>query len=209
MPNFNFNKIIKTLIITDFLVYSGWGLVMPVFAVFILGSIKGGDAQVAGTAAGIYWVVKSLIQIPIGKFLDRNHGEKDDYWFMVSGTFFASLTPLVLVFASEAWHIYGVQVFYAICMAMVIPSWGGIFTRNADKGREAETWGFESSLLGIGMGVAGILGGFMVKALGFTPLFIAVSVFGILGSLLLLIIRKDISPKGGEVLPIKKIDHVM
>lgn len=207
MPTFSFNRIVKTLIITDFIIYSGWGLVMPVFAVFLLNSIRGGDAQVAGTAAGIYWVMKSLIQIPIGKFLDRNHGEKDDYWFMVLGTFLASFTPLILIFASEPWHIYGLQIYYAFSMAMVIPSWGGIFMRHADKGREAETWGFESSLLGLGMGVAGIAGGFIAKALGFTPLFIAVSMMGVLGSILLLLIKKDILPKRGGVAPIRKAEH--
>jgi MFS family permease len=209
MPSFTFNKIIKTLIITDFVVYSGWGLLAPVFAVFILDSIEGGNAQVAGTAAGIYWVTKSLIQIPIGKFLDRNRGEKDDYWFMVIGSFFASLTPLFFIFAAQPWHIYGLEVFYAICMAMVIPSWGGIFMRHADKGREAETWGFESSLLGIGMGVAGVLGGFIANTVGFTLLFVAVSAFGILGSLLMLVIKKDILPTIGKVAPIRKADHAM
>ena len=145
IPTFNFNKIIRTLIITDFFIYSGWGLIMPVLAVFIIDSIEGGDAGVVGMAIGIYWVAKSILQIPIGKYLDRNHGEKDDYWFMVIGTFLASLTPLLFLVSSEPWHIYGLQIVHALGMAMAIPPWGGIFTRHIDKGREAETWGLESS----------------------------------------------------------------
>ncbi len=209
MPSFNFNKIMKTLIITDMIVYSSWGLVAPIFAVFILDSIKGGDASVVGIATGIYWVTKSILQVPLGRYLDRNHGEKDDYWFMVIGTFIASLIPLGFLVSSEPWHIYAFQFIYSIAMAMVIPPWGGIFTRHIDKGREAETWGFESSALGLGVGIAGIIGGFVAKSIGFAPLFILVSVFGILGSFLLLTIKKDILAKGGKVLPIKKIDHVI
>ena len=42
------------------------------------------------------------------------------------------------------------------------------------------------------MGIAGIIGGFVAKSIGFTYLFVIVSVFGLLGSALLLVIRKDI-----------------
>ena len=81
--------------------------------------------------------------------------------------------------------------------------------RHVDKGREAETWGFESSLLGIGMGAAGILGGFIANTIGFSILFVFVSALGIFGSFLLLIIRKDILPNKGKVAPIRKADHAM
>jgi len=165
---------------------------MPVLAVFIIDKINGGDVGVAGMAVGIYWVAKSLFQVPVGKLLDKIQGEKDDYWFMVIGTFIASLTPLIFIISSEPWHIYGLQVLHALGMAMVVPAWAGIFTRHIDKGREAETWGFESSLLGLGVGVAGIAGGFVAKTIGFTPLFIGVSAFGILGTLLLLLIKKNV-----------------
>jgi len=192
MPTFNFNKIIKLLIISDFFVYSSWGLIMPVLAVFIVGNIKGGDVSVAGMAVGIYWVAKSLFQVPIGKLLDKIQGEKDDYWFMIAGTFIASLTPLIFLISTEPWHIYGLQVLHAFGMAMVVPAWAGIFTRHIDRGREAETWGFESSLLGLGVGGAGIAGGFIAKLVGFAPLFIGISAFGLLGVLLLLLVKKDI-----------------
>lgn len=196
------NKIIRILILSDFLIYSSWGLITPIIAVFINDSIKGGDVGVAGTAAGIYWITKSILQVPIGKYLDRNTGkknaEKDDYWFMIIGTFIASLTPLMFLISSEPWHIYGLEVIYGAAMAMVIPPWGGIFVRHIDKGREAETFALESSTLGIGVGVAGIVGGAIAKFVGFTPLFIGVSVFGILGTLLLLAIKKDILPRERE-----------
>jgi len=181
---------------------------MPVLAVFIIDSIEGGDAGVVGMAIGIYWVAKSLFQIPIGKYLDRNHGEKDDYWFMIVGTFIASLTPLAFLVSTEPWHIYSLQVVHAFGMAMAIPSWGGIFIRHMDRGREAETYSLESSALGMGIGVAGIIGGFVAKTIGFTYLFIGVSVFGIVGSFLLLLIKKDILPQESGIKHIKHVRHM-
>ena len=89
------NKVIKILVLSDLATLFGWGLVSPILAIFIIGQIQGGDARVAGMAVGIYWLVKSALQVPISRYLDRNHGEKDDYYFLIIGTFLASLSPFV------------------------------------------------------------------------------------------------------------------
>jgi hypothetical protein len=80
------NRIIKTLVFSDLMLNLGWGLLSPIFAIFILGNVAGNNpiraAEVAGLAALFYWIPKSFFEIPIGIFLDKNHGEKDDFWFM-------------------------------------------------------------------------------------------------------------------------------
>jgi len=197
------NKVIKVLVFSDLVLLFGWGLIAPILAVFVVQNIKGGDVKVAGIAIGIYWLVKSVIQIPVAYYLDKNHGEKDDYYALVLGTILASFTPIGFIFASLPWHIYVLQVFYALTMTMVVPSWGGIFVRHVEKRKEAFCWGLESSAIGIGAGIAGILGGIIANIFGFIPLFIGVSVFGITAALLLLLIRKNLLPKK-RVFPVPK-----
>ncbi len=191
------NKIIKTLIISDLFLNLGWGLLSPVFAIFILEKIadKGPlqAAEIAGLAALFYWIPKSLFEIPIGIYLDKNHGEKDDFWSMVIGMFIISLVPIGYIFSSVPWHIYLLQTIYAVGMAMTLPSWLAIFTRHIDKGKEAFEWGMETSSIGVGAGIAGGLSGILAATLGFNTLFIFVSVFTIFSTSLLLIIRNDIS----------------
>lgn len=189
------NKVIKILVFSDLVLFFGWGLIAPILAVFVVQNIKGGDVKVAGIAIGIYWLVKSVVQIPIAYYLDKNHGEKDDYYALVLGITLASFIPIGFIFVSLPWHMYVLQGFYALTMAMVIPSWCGIFTRHIKKGKEAFSWSLDSSALGIGTGIAGILGGIIAKIFGFIPLFVGVSVFGITAALLLLLIRKDLLPK--------------
>ncbi len=199
---FRFNKVIQLFILSDLLIASAWGFIGPVFAVFLLESIHGGSASVAGIAAGIYWIAKSIVQIPIGKYLDRNHGEKDDYWFMVIGLFVSSFVPLGFLVSSQPWHIYVLNFAHAICMAAVVPPWGGIFTRHMDKGKEAESWSFESSAIGLGAGIAGVVGGLVAASIGFAPLFIGVSVLSFVGTLLLLFVKKNIVPHDGKTVPL-------
>lgn len=197
------NRTIKILVTSDFILNYGWGLLGPVFALFIAQRITGGNInqalQVAGLAAFFYWIPKSFLQIPIGKYLDRNHGEKDDFLFMVVGTFLAGIVPIVFLVATLPWHIYSAQIIHAFAMSLVVPSWMAIFTRHIDKGKEALEWGLESTSIGIGAGIAAAFGGTVASIFGFNLVFICASVFTIVSAFLLILVRKDISPK--EQLP--------
>jgi len=133
------------------------------------------------------------LQVPIGHYLDKTKGEKDDFWFMTIGTFIAGFIPLGYLISTQAWHIYALQMIYAVGMAMVFPPWLAIFTRHIDKGKEALEWGIESTFLGVGAGIAGGVGGVLASIFGFPSVFIIVSVLTFFSAFLLLFIRNDVS----------------
>ncbi len=192
------NKVIKILMVSDFFLNSAWGFLSPIFAIFIVQRITGGDtaqaAKVAGFAALFYWITKSFLQIPIGRYLDKNHGEKDDFMFMFLGVLIASLVPLGFMTASASWHIYVFESIHAVAMAMMIPSWYAIFGRHIDKGREAFEWGLDSTVLGAGVGIMGALGGIVSALFGFNVIFIAAWFLNFVSAFVILFIRKEISP---------------
>ena len=189
---FKFNKIIRYLVLSDLVFYAGWGLITPIFAIFIVNNIQGGTILIAGIASSIYWVLKSVLRVPIGVFLDSHKGEKDDYFFLVFGLLIAALVPFGYIFSKLPWHIYALQAIYAIGMAMSVSGWAAIFTRHIDKGKESTEWGLDSASYGIGMGVAALAGGLAVTKFGFNPVFIAVGIMGLIGVVLLLSIRNNI-----------------
>jgi MFS family permease len=196
------NKVIKTLVISDLFLNLGWGLLSPVFAIFILERISNNGAlqaaEIAGLAALFYWIPKSFFEIPIAIYLDKKHGERDDFWSMFIGMSIISLIPIGYTFSSAPWHIYILQVIYAAGMAMALPSWLAIFTRHIDKGKEAFEWGLETAAIGTGAGIAGGLSGVLVAILGFKILFIFVSLFTLFSALLLLLIRNHVFSRDGH-----------
>src|SRR3989344_3159484 len=206
------NKIVKMLIVSDFFLNSGWGLMGPIFAIFIVKNIAVGNiaeaAKIAGFSALCFWITKSLLQIPIGRYLDKNHGERDDFWFMVLGTFMMALVPIGYLLSTQPWHIYGLQIFYAIAAALNFPSWSAIFTRHIDRGKEAVEWGAHSTVSGLGVGIAGGIGGIAVASFGFTSVFIFVSMFSVLAGCLLLTLNQDISFKNKKVLRTPVARHI-
>lgn len=205
MAKFSLNKVARTLIQADLVFLSAFGLIAPIFAVFIIEQINGGNVKVVGFAAAIYWILKAILQIPIGKFLDKHRGEKDDVSFLVLGYVLAAIVPLGYIFSFLPWHIYLLQAVYSIGMAMAIPAWAAIFTRHIDKGKEAFEWSLESSGFSLGIGITGAIGGILVAKFGFNTVFIIVSVFALIGALLPLLIYKDVASRGDHHIRFSKI----
>ncbi|PIR01592.1 MAG: hypothetical protein CO031_01985 [Candidatus Nealsonbacteria bacterium CG_4_9_14_0_2_um_filter_37_38] len=192
MLGIKINRIVKYLVLSDLVFWAGWGLVTPVFAIFIIEKIEGGSAFVAGMSAAIYWILMSFLRIPIGIFLDTCPGERDDYWFLTVGLFIAALVPFGFIFASTPLHIYLLQAVHAVGIAMSLSGWSAIFTRHIDKGQEATEWGIDATSVGFGTGISGAIGGWAVTQFGFNPVFIAVGILGLIGAALLFCIRNNI-----------------
>lgn len=189
------NKVIRILILSDAVLLTGMGFVAPIFAIFIANNIQGGDVRVAGFAAATYWIVLSAVLIPFGKYLDKNHGEKDDLWFIVIGNTLAALAVFGYIFAKFPWHVYLLQAIYGIGMAMNIPGYTAIFTRHIDKGKEASSWSVRATFVGMGAGIAGSLGGIVAYRFGFKTLFLGIGVILLLSALLPLLIQKELKLK--------------
>lgn len=191
--NLKLNKIIRYLVYSDLVFYTGWGLISPIFAIFLLNSIQGGTALVVGLSAGINLVVRSLLRIPFGVYADKN--QKVSYHFMLWGLLIAAFVPLGYLYSTSPVHIYILQAILGAALAMSTSGWTTLFSRHMDKGKESTEWGVDAVAVGIGPGIAGVIGGAAVTYFGFPSVFIIVTLVGVLGVLLLLAIKKDILKK--------------
>ena len=188
------NKVIKNLILSDIFLLTGLGFVAPIFAIFLSEHIKGGNVEVAGFAAAAYWIVHSLTMIPIGKFLDKNHGEKDDLWFIILGNILAAFAVFGYFFAEYPRHIYFLQGLYGLGMAMNMAGYTAIFTRHIDKQKESYEWSVRGACVGMGGGVAGAVGGWVAYHFGFEFLFTGIIVFILISAVLPIFILKEMKP---------------
>ncbi|MDP3974916.1 MAG: MFS transporter [Candidatus Jorgensenbacteria bacterium] len=200
----NINRVVRTLVTVDFFYNGAFGSFAPVFAIFVIGEIEGGSAIVAGLATTTYWVVKSLVQLPIARFLDVTDGERDDFWALFCGYFAAALVPFGYLFATMPWHVYVLQGFLGFSMAFAVPGWYAIFTRHVDKWRIGFEWSLQSVFaVGIAYAIAAAVGGFVVEEFGFRALFVGAGVVGIFAALLLLPLRHHVFPndQGENAIP--------
>lgn len=203
----NINKAIKILVAVDFFYNSAFASFAPVFAIFVTSKIQGGSASVVGFAIAMFWLVKSIVQLPIARFLDRTDGERDDFWAMFFGYFLSGLVPLGYLFVSQPWHLYILQGFFGFLMAWAAPAWYGIFTRHVDKWRVSFEWSMESVFaLGLATAGAAALGGYAVDRFGFDVLFLTAAFISFTASFGLLFLKKHLSRRiaGEKIMPEKR-----
>lgn len=179
------NAVIRFLIISDTVIMGAVGLLGPVFALFIEDFIEGGNAAVAGIAAGIFLLAKSILQIPIAHFIDRIRGERDDFLILFIFTILTALTPLLYLIIETPLQLYIVQFIAGLFTAFTFPTYMALFTRHVDKEKEGTEWGIYFTLTDITSAVFAALGGYIATVQGFPTLIIVVVIISILGALLL------------------------
>lgn len=175
------NKVIRVLVLGDVMFFSAFGLIGPIFAVFITNQIAGATIATAGFAATINLLTRSLAQMPVARYIDRHKGEKDDFMFMVLGSMLISVVPFIYLFIETSIHLYLAQVILGVGGALSNPGWYAIFTRHIDKEKEGTEWTLEN--IGVGLAAAGAaaIGGVLAQRLGFHNLFLIVGILSLIG----------------------------
>jgi len=188
-------RIVKYLVLSDLFLLLGWGFIEPIFSVFIVQRIAGATLVTVGMAAALYWILKSLIQMPVANYLDRTPGEKDDFTALLGGLLLAGFSAIAFSWVSKPWELYVVQVVHAVAFALYVPSWSSIFSRHLDRDRVSFDWSLDSTVAGIAAGVSGLLAGIVAERWGYSAVFIAGGVSSFLAAFMLIVVPDLVLPK--------------
>ena len=108
------NRVIRYLLFYDFVLNFAFGLLSPIFAVFILQQVSGAKLEVIGIATACYWIARVLTTVPLSRYMDRTDGERDEFYFAFFGTLLVSTIPLLFIAARVPWHIYLIQILHSV-----------------------------------------------------------------------------------------------
>lgn len=189
------NQVVLVIIFAQFIFTMAANFSAPFFAVFVLEDI-GAAAAAIGFASAVYWVVKSVLQLPIARWIDRNHGEIDDYYALLLGSAITTAGVFLFYFANELWHVFALQVLIGVGDAFVVPPLYAIFIRHIDSGSEGFEYSLQSSFsFGGGSALGGALSGFLVGFVGVRPLYLINGTLMLVGLVVLFFLRPYIRPK--------------
>lgn len=188
-------KFARTFIFANVLLSAGWGFITPIFAIFIVEKIAGATLITVGTLAAIYWIVKSLIQIPIANFLDKTDGERDDFYILVGAFCLSGVAAFLFTQVSEIWHLYLLQIIHATAFGFYVPAWTGMFSRHMDRKHESLDWSFNSTGIGLASGLTGLIGGVIASWAGFNTVFILAALFSFSAAVVIVIAPDIVFPK--------------
>ncbi len=156
----------------------GVGLVSPILAIYIKEDLVGGTIFAAGLASTLFLIIKSLVQLPFGKYVD-NHEHKVKY--LILGTLMTSIVPFIYIFSTHIYHIYLAQIINGIGAALAFPTYLSIFSTHLDKKHEGYEWGMYSTLVGLGAALTGAIGGWVAQNFGFKITFAMTGLMALIG----------------------------
>lgn len=193
--NLKIGRVIKHFILADLFLLAGWGLIQPIFSVYVIENVKDATLVTVGAAAAIYWILKSILQLPVANYLDKTDGETDDFRALILSLFLGALAAFSYVLINQVWHLFLVEVFHAVAFALYVPAWSAIFSRHVDKNKVSFDWSLDSTIAGLSAGVSGLLGGAIAAKLGFSGVFILAGALSLVAAFVLLMMPEMIFPK--------------
>lgn len=208
--NFGIGRFIKRFILADVFLWAGWGFVDPIFSVFIVRKIAGATLVTVGIAVALYWMLKSVLQIPLALFLDKTDGERDDFYALIISLVVIGISAFGFSLATSVWHVYLVQLIKGVGFALYVPSFSSLFAGHLDKKHRSLDYALDSTSVGFAIGATGFLGGIMATWIGYSSVFILAGIFAFLSAALLLSVPNLVLPpsRRGVIAPIlKNHDH--
>ncbi|MCX6749498.1 MAG: MFS transporter [Candidatus Pacearchaeota archaeon] len=182
------HKKLMMLVLSDIFILSSFGLIAPIFAVFIMENLSGGGIVTAGLATTIFLVVKCSVQLPLSKYFIDKHNHKAR--FLVLGTLLIITVPFIYVTAKSIYTIYIAQAVYGLGAALAYPAWFSLFTMYMDKKQRGFEYAIYTTAVGVSTAIAAVLGAKIAEIFGFKFLFFLVGIIAFLGFLFLIALYK-------------------
>lgn len=186
------NRILKILILTNFVIISSLGLITPIFAIFIADKIIGGGVKVAGFAFAFYTLAFALTRLPAAYGVDRKMKENQRLYLLIGGTILVSLCYFLYPLVKFPWQIYILQCLIGIGFSLSCASFFSFFTRYINKGQESLEWGVYEVAISLGVAATAATSGILAAKFGFNIVFILAGIFVLLGSLIPILIYRDL-----------------
>ncbi len=176
------NKVLRTLVLSDLFILSSFGLVQPIFAVFILKNIPGASITTVGAAVTISLFTKAVLQILVARWTDEERGNCRELYTLLAGSLILSSVPLLYAVTRSAGTLYAAQFLYGLGQALSYPSWRVIFTRYTSQDRVGFEWGVYDTVVSFGVATAATLGAYLAEEFSFQHLFVFVSLMSFAGT---------------------------
>ena len=178
--HFRLSNIVEAFIISETFLWSAWNFVTPIFAIFVVNSIKGGNIQIAASAYSVCLIARVVFEIISGKYL-KNKSDRNKLSLAILGMILMSIAYVGFAFSHSILWLFLFYILIGIGFGVASPAKYSLFTEHLDKDKATTEWSLYDAITLIGIASATALGGFIASLYGFTFLFVLASIVNLLG----------------------------
>lgn len=169
--HFQVNTIVKAYIMSDSLLWSAWNFVTPIFAIFVVNDLNGGNVQTASLGFSTYLLFRVIFDLFSGRFLLKS-SDKRKMTMAVAGMLCISIAYLGFAFTKEVTLMFFFYAVAGVGLGIATPAKNALFSLHLDKNKETAEWGVADAVIFSGMAIASTIGGIIAKFFGFQTLFL-------------------------------------
>ncbi|HPR91209.1 MAG TPA: MFS transporter [Candidatus Paceibacterota bacterium] len=191
----NLTRICYHLVLSDILFLGAWGLTSPIMALFITSRVFQATSVTVGTCTFLYFLMQSIFQIPIARFLDNKAGERDEFYCLFGGVVLSGLTAVCYMAVRDPISLYLAASMQGLGMAMYMPAWSSTFSRHLNPGKVAMAYAVDNTAQGISTACFGLLGGVVYKFWGGNILFLTIAILSVPAAFVILLAPDMLIPR--------------
>ena len=188
--HFRINRIVESFIVSETLLWSAWNFVTPIFAIFVVNDVRGGNIQIAASAFSVCLIARVICEILAGRYLSKR-SDKDKLYLTILGMVLMSTAYVGFAFSHTILYLFLFYIIIGIGFGIASPAKYALFTDHIDKNKSTTEWSLYDAVTLLGIASATALGGFIASAYGFSFLFLLASIINFLGVIPYVLFIKD------------------
>jgi len=169
-----YQRSLITLFVAALFFWSSMTTLLPTLPLYI--NFLGGTKQQIGLVMGCFALGLLLSRLILGPLAD-NRSRK---LVLIIGITVAAIAPIGYLLLKSIPLLMALRAFHGISIAGVTIGYSALVADLAPPSRRGELIGYMSLAAPIGMGIGPAIGGFLVVATGYVPLFIVSSALGVI-----------------------------
>ena len=164
------NRPLRILLITNGLTLLAGGMLGPIYALFV--EKVGGDLLDASLTGGMFSLAAGFTTLIMGKYTDK---VKEEEIIVVIGYLIMGVGFALYAIVNSIWSLLLVQILIGFAESFYSPAFDSLYTKHTPKTKRGRAWGWWESLNYFTLAGGALIGGLIVKFLGFTPIFLIMS----------------------------------
>ena len=186
------SPIVKAFIISEIFLWSAWYAIIPIFGVFVVKSVPGGNIELAASGYSVYLISRVIFELVCGKSF-ANSSENKKLYVSIIGLILAGLGTLGFAFTNSILLIFIAFAIIGFGIGIASPVKNSLFSTHLDKNKETTEWGIYDAVVYICIAMSTALGGFIAAGYGFKIFFLIAGIWMLIGAIpyLLYIRRKN------------------
>lgn len=168
--HFKVNPLVKAYIASESLMWSAWNFIIPIFAVFIVQNVEGGNIEMAAIGYSTYLMSRVLFELISGKYLIGTD-DRRKVMVIILGMICLSLAYLGFAVVRDIYFLLFYYFVAGMGLGICMPAKNSLFSIHLDRDKEASEWSLADAFTFSAMAIATTVGGFVAFRFGFQPLF--------------------------------------